>query len=269
MTTEVAAQLVIDEEAIGINILTDMLINMSKNENDDDNDISAYEKKILLTNAIEINPFSQWAQQEIAIHFECTEKNYEDAEKYYLQALELDPNNVIILYNFAKFNELIFNYDEMLRCYELACEHEDEDSCIELLKFYKKKNDTEKMNKYLFISIDVGYVEDDYSDGSFYNKIITIFVDNTLYLVNLLQNIGVLNVDQTFILNRLNREKHVIIFNNKVKLFSKFENIIECNICFETKLNIDLHCGHEVCIDCYKQVYFDKCPFCRIKVFYE
>jgi tetratricopeptide (TPR) repeat protein len=267
MSTEVSTQSVIDEEAIGINIFTDMLINMSKYS--DNNDIlSDYKKKNLLTTAIEINPFSQWAHHEIAIHFECTEKNYEDAEKYYLQALELDPNNVIILYNFAKFYEVIFNYAEMLRYYELASENYDAESCLELSKFYKNINDTEKMNKYLFMGIDFGYDNDDYSHDSFYNKITKLFVDSILYLVDLLQNIGVLNVNQSAILNRLNREKDITILNNKIRLFSKLENIIECNICLETKLNIDLHCGHEVCIDCYKQVYLKKCPFCRTKVFY-
>jgi tetratricopeptide (TPR) repeat protein len=265
MSIEVANQPVIDEEAIGINVFTDMYINSIKHRDNSYEISNDTIVKTLLT-AVEINPYSQWAHQEIAIHYECSEKKYADAEKYYLQALELDPTNVIVLYNFAKFYETTFNHDEMIRYFKLASENEDSESCIELSNFYKNTNNTEENKKYLLNAIEFGYVDDDYTEISIYNKIIEN--NDILYLVDLLENVGVSTVNQASMLNRLKKEKDMLIFNNKVRLFSKFENIIECGICIETKLNIDLHCGHEVCIDCYKQVYLKRCPFCRTRILY-
>ena len=39
---------------------------------------------------------------------------------------------------------------------------------------------------------------------------------------------------------------------------------MECDICFDIKNNIkQLHCKHELCMDCYIKLYTKKCPFCR------
>ena len=55
------------------------------------------------------------------------------------------------------------------------------------------------------------------------------------------------------------------VYENKIKLFERLNNITTCNICYDDKLNIDLNCGHTVCKDCYIKLYLDKCPFCRIQ----
>lgn len=62
----------------------------------------------------------------------------------------------------------------------------------------------------------------------------------------------------------LNKETSVIVYNNKISLFKRFNNVVECGICYDEKLNIDLHCGHCVCTDCYVRLYTKSCPFCRI-----
>ena len=38
-----------------------------------------------------------------------------------------------------------------------------------------------------------------------------------------------------------------------------------CNICFDEKKMHVLHDKHICCIDCFKQLINDKCPFCRTK----
>ncbi len=53
-------------------------------------------------------------------------------------------------------------------------------------------------------------------------------------------------------------------YDNKIHLFKKFNNYdASCNICFQTNiLNIDLNCGHEICINCYKpdmKCYYNWC----------
>lgn len=63
--------------------------------------------------------------------------------------------------------------------------------------------------------------------------------------------------------------KEIAFYKNKVRLFTKLNNVCECQICLEDKINIDLHCGHEVCIDCYKRVYEGDCPFCRATSYFD
>lgn len=56
-----------------------------------------------------------------------------------------------------------------------------------------------------------------------------------------------------------------IIYKNKKKLFEKMNYLDDCCICLEHCLQIDLHCGHTVCCDCYKKIYEEPCPICRSK----
>ena len=62
----------------------------------------------------------------------------------------------------------------------------------------------------------------------------------------------------------LNKETSVTVYNNKISLFKRLNHVVECGICYDEKLNIDLHCGHCVCTDCYVRLYTKSCPFCRI-----
>jgi hypothetical protein len=52
-------------------------------------------------------------------------------------------------------------------------------------------------------------------------------------------------------LKEFSNEKEIKIFNNKKRLFENLNNIKQCIICYETKINIDIDCGHELCCDCY------------------
>lgn len=60
------------------------------------------------------------------------------------------------------------------------------------------------------------------------------------------------------------QNRDIMIYKNKIKLFKNLNNIIECVICYEEQLNIDLHCGHCVCIYCYPKVFESPCPICRL-----
>jgi hypothetical protein len=39
--------------------------------------------------------------------------------------------------------------------------------------------------------------------------------------------------------------------------------MLECGICYETKLEKVLPCGHSTCHDCYEKLRGNTCPFCR------
>ena len=60
-------------------------------------------------------------------------------------------------------------------------------------------------------------------------------------------------------------DDRINIYNNKIRLFTKLNNIMECGICYDIELNIDLKCGHCVCCNCYIITSDTPCPFCRIK----
>jgi hypothetical protein len=65
-------------------------------------------------------------------------------------------------------------------------------------------------------------------------------------------------------LSKIMKNRDIMIYKNKIKLFKNLNNIIECVICYEEQLNIDLHCGHCVCIYCYPKVFEETCPICRL-----
>ena len=53
-------------------------------------------------------------------------------------------------------------------------------------------------------------------------------------------------------LMKLEEDRLVKAYNNKVRLFKRCNNFTQCPVCLEENvLNICLDCGHEICIDCY------------------
>lgn len=62
---------------------------------------------------------------------------------------------------------------------------------------------------------------------------------------------------------KIEQDTFVTTYKNKVALFTRLNNVTECGICYDEKVNIDLHCGHCVCTDCYKRLLCKECPFCR------
>ena len=60
------------------------------------------------------------------------------------------------------------------------------------------------------------------------------------------------------------QRRSVMIYHNKVQLFTSLNHMTECGICFNTELHLNLNCGHCVCKDCYLKLFDDPCPFCRL-----
>jgi hypothetical protein len=145
----------------------------------------------------------------------------------------------------------------MKKYFNLSAENGDSESYLRLAKFYKNKCDTENTEKNLLKAVE-NYDEDKLD--------ILLTYLNCLELLTILEENPSQEPSVNFnrVIRMLQLEKDAIIFKNKVRLFSRFQNIIECGICLENKLNIDMICGHEICCDCYKRVYLDCCPFCRI-----
>jgi hypothetical protein len=109
------------------------------------------------------------------------------------------------------------------------------------------------MKEYYFMAINLNNSNAMVSLENHYNK---------LELFTILKNINNPNELIQTTLNKLLNDQSVNNLNNKIKYFKELNNtIIECNICYETKLNIPFECMHLCCIDCY--VKLNKCYFCN------
>ena len=148
--------------------------------------------------------------------------DYEQMKKYYLMAI--DKGSTYAMYYMAKYYKSIEENYELMKHYYLMGINHDDNGCMRGLEEYYKTNKHE-----------------------FYKMLLAI--ENKSYLIN--QK-----------LNELKNSCQINIFINKVNLMTKLNNIHECFICYETKLNIPLNCFHEVCVDCYYKL--TKCALCNV-----
>jgi len=254
------------DEFLGLNALSDMFVNLSSEyEKEGDSEL----REDVLKQALELNPQSADAMEALAIYYEISERDPLKAEEFYLQALENDPENRRILYNFGNFYEENKNYPNMLKYYNAAGDLNDSDAFFQIAKYYLKveKNRQLMLECYLKgieCSNDDEYDED---DDVHYSKKYSGF--NHFDLQEILESVKQPTEKLILTLNKLKRKKDISVYNNKVRLFERLHNVQECQICYEDKINIDLHCGHEVCTDCYKQVYNKCCPWCRTASYFK
>jgi tetratricopeptide (TPR) repeat protein len=254
-------------EVIGMSLLCNMFIEMSnQHEKNDDDHLSLN----ALETAIELNPYSSDALEALAVYYEIKCRMPLDAENYYLKALEIDPFNCRILYNFANFYEETGDYRNMIHYYTLAGQLSDSDSYLALAKYYLNicKDRILFLQNYIK-GVEISSNDNDYDDDDeeyTYSKKYKGY--NHIELLEILESIVSPSQKIQIVIEKLKRKSDILVYKNKVRLFSRFENVCECQICYENKLNIDLHCGHEVCVDCYKIIYKHNCPWCRIPSYF-
>jgi hypothetical protein len=168
--------------------------------------------------------------------------------KYYKMALELGDVYVIqLLASFYKYK----NEKEMVKYYLMD---NTEYSYYELASYYYDNNNDELMLKYGLIFIEFRESDCNGLFDSIYNK-----YKNKLKLYCIFINIE--NPQQIIVneIKELEKNKEIQKYKNKIRIFSEFNNIKECIVCKEDKLNIILDCAHEICIDCYPII--DKCYY--------
>jgi tetratricopeptide (TPR) repeat protein len=241
------------QQMIGLNALSNMFIELSSNNYDED-------KKNMIERALEINPFSSDALEALAMYYELDVFDYNETEKFYLDAIALDPKNTRILYNFANFYEDRKDYPNMVKYYELCSEEYDCDALFQLAVYYFNIcKDKETGLNYYMRGIEL--ISEDFNDKIIKNK-----KYKDIRLLEILEDLEAHdNSSENFklFMNKIKSVPEIMAYKNKIKLFTRLQNICECQICFDNKLNIDLPCGHEVCIDCYKIIYKSNCPWCR------
>ena len=235
-----------------------------------------------LIQAISINPFAEYYTEIASIY--DNQNNYEKAKYYYMKAIE-NNDDVNAMYNVADIfrkesnsaNEETSKYSTKmsLKYYAMAANKGDNEA-LEILCPLAYGTDPVKFSiafKKIMEHQDDHYIWDDYDDDDEEGRAIYLnFLKNTgnIAILKMLQSTDTEHMNETEkkhindCIDLLNKETSVTTYNNKVSLFKSLNHVVECGICYDEKLNINLHCGHCVCTDCYTRLYKKCCPFCRV-----
>jgi tetratricopeptide (TPR) repeat protein len=219
----------------------------------------------LYLDAILIDPQSTWVGN-VAILYEIRLKDKENAIIYYKMAIEND--DVHSMYNLADLYKKCNELSLMIKYYEMAAQRNDIESVKILTMFYFDDNSFELFSKHYndhltYTDTDNDYYEFDAEFRKFLEKNTILSMIGSLETV--VKSNHVTNTNTVILLNRLRKLPDYSVYKNKIALFTRLNCIEECNICYDTKLNIDIHCGHTMCGDCYSKLYTKDCPFCRLE----
>lgn len=215
--------------------------------------------------ALAIDPYHDFVGN-MGIMYETRFKNVELAKKYYL--MSIDEGDELSMYNLADLYYNEKNTELMVQYFELAVQHGDEASSKRLILHYHSVGDMPNFARHYYLQLAWSGDDDDadYWDGddeSHYSKFQKSH--NSLTLAAQLDRGETRdNPDVVRLLASLHKTPQYCAFKNKVALFTRLNHVVECGICYDNdKVNIDIHCGHTVCVDCYTQLYDKVCPFCR------
>lgn len=208
--------------------------------------------------AVELN--NPAAMGDVAMFYEKLKK-YDLAIKYYLMAVEWD--EVYAIYNLADLYYLLHNYDLMKFYYSKAItEHNDLESMYAMAKYFYSIRNIEECKSYYILAAQ----HPDFLKSKFPKNIFNILEEYYILTNDILNSsiteVTINNVKQRIQILKKNQE--VDIYNNKISLFKNLNNITDCVVCYENILNINLFCGHCVCVQCYTKLYEMPCPLCRI-----
>ena len=89
-----------NDEFLGLNALSNMYLNISEGYDNYEGDFTREE---ILKSALELTPQSADVMECLAIYYEINGDDPLKEEEFYLKAIENDPNNKRILYNFGNF----------------------------------------------------------------------------------------------------------------------------------------------------------------------
>ena len=242
----------------------------------------AAERKYL--QAVELN--FDGAMMNLAVLYEKINKPHEKIVKYYLMAINAG-NCEVSMYNLADYYKNIKDYENMIKYYNMAIDTpaSDLESMYYLALYYHDINDDINMKKYYIMALEfmmyfrspyvfteshkfspfklVKMLEETHAElinetKQYYNNLNDELEERWDFNKTLVDDIS-LHLQDLYKTN-----SYLISYTNKIALFKKLNHVIECGICYEEKLNIDLNCAHCVCIDCYTMVYNKPCPFCRL-----
>ena len=224
-------------------------------------DYSNMEKAFM--EAIELNHIQ--AMNRLGLYYDDT-LNIEKMLKYYLLAIDL--NDTSSMYNLARYYSDIQDYENMIKYYLMAIDLDDTDCCYELSIHYQDKKDYENMKKYYIMATEI--------EMKLKTKILSLvnygfnpvnngFNDfNPFILIKILESITNPNENIKEKIKKIQNNSEITIYQNKLRISNKLNHVEECIICYETKLHINIYCGHCFCIDCYPSLFDKSCPLCRM-----
>jgi len=235
----------------GLFSIAEMYFNIARRLEQKGNTQTEYNEEIEYYYLLSANLHYSPAMVNIAIYYEEICNDFDKAITYYLEAIEYE--EFYAMYNLADLYYKIKDFSKMEYYYSLAINrYNDIDSIYKLISYYTTQLNFDKMKYYYLIAIEHPHF-----------KRTKVFI-NKFYRFLILDDITNKTTKMELQLSKIMKNRDIMIYKNKIKLFKNLNNIIECVICYEEQLNIDLHCGHCVCIYCYPKVFEDTCPICRL-----
>lgn len=222
-----------------------------------------------------IDPANDYVNNEAIAYEEMG--NFETAEQLYLKAIQYS-DDVLSMYNLADLFESgrCGNEKESyaIRYYEMGAEHNDP-ACITKSLIYWGKQDSSCLN---VLNLGKYYVKlkqlngscGFYHDTSEYEELYEFMESNPgLLMIKRLEKVyecpvRSLSSKAKEYLDILCKSQAYLSYKNKMELFTRLNNVTQCPICYEDKINIDVSCGHTFCGDCYARIYHTVCPICRV-----
>jgi TPR repeat protein len=191
------------------------------------------------------------AMNNLGCYYKNVEKDYEQMKIYYLMAIEkgyVKSMNHLGYY----YQDIEEDYDKMKEYYLRAINKGDSNAMNNLGVYYQDiEKDYNKMTEYYLMAIEKGHINAIINLGYYYQN-------NKIGFYTLLVNIENKN---NLIHDKINElASDLLIINYK----KNKNNIHECDVCLESKINIQLSCNHEICIDCFPKL--DNCHLCRKKL---
>ena len=240
-----------DYNVYGLYAIAEMYFNIAKDLEQKGNAQTEYNEEIEYYYLLSANLHYSPAMVNIALYYEEICNDFDKAITYYLEAISHE--ELYAMYNLADLYYKIKDFSKMEYYYSFAINrYNDIDSIYKLISYYTSQLNFDKMKYYYLIAVEHPHFKR------------TKVVINKFYRFLILDDITNKTTKMELQLSKIMKNRDIMIYKNKIKLFKNLNNIIECVICYEEQLNIDLHCGHCVCIYCYPKVFEDTCPICRL-----
>jgi tetratricopeptide (TPR) repeat protein len=246
-----------DFDTIGLFALSGALNNEAKAHIDD---YEFHEAESAFLQAIALG--NDAAMMNLAVFYEENDGDHDEIIKYYMMAIET-AHCPISMYNLADYYKKTGDIENMKKYFTMAVdEFNDVASMIHLSLYYYDTGDHDNMRLYYIMALKNAALGFHFERRS---KVLGLKF-NPFVLLDVLNSTSEdeLPTVQHHKQDLMNTNKFIMMYQNKVTLFTKLNHVLDCGICYDEKLNIDLTCGHCVCTDCYKKLYTKSCPFCRL-----
>lgn len=225
------------------------------------NNLNIYDNEHNIINDLKqaINIHGSYAQA-LAIYLEKNNFPNDVIESNYLYSIKHDDTSGPLI-NLADFYKSKKMFSKMVIILNRAVlKFNDINAMVLLALYYAMNNNFGNSKKYYILAVVSDSPDKKFDLDMGIDSVELIKITELINQENLDKNNRIYNE----IISLSNDRKNILIYNNKIRLFTELNYIVECGICFETKLNLNLNCGHIVCKDCYLHLIFCKCPFCRL-----